>query len=76
MEAAAVRNKLKVYRAMRGLTQEQLADKLKVSRQTVVAIKSNKDLPSLGLAFRLAALFQVKIEDLFSADDEEEDSTP
>lgn len=70
-----MRNKLKVYRAMRGLTQEQLADKLKVSRQTVVAIESNKDLPSLGLAFRLAALFQVKIEDLFSVD-EEEDSTP
>jgi putative transcriptional regulator len=69
-----VRNKLKVYRAMHGLTQEQLADKLKVSRQTVVAIESNKYLPSLGLAFRLAAVFQVKIEDLFSVD--EEDSAP
>jgi putative transcriptional regulator len=67
-----VRNKLKVYRAMHGLTQEQLADKLKVSRQTVVAIESNKYLPSLGLAFRLAAVFQVKIEDLFSVDDEED----
>lgn len=60
-----MKNRLKVYRAMHELTQEQLADKLHVSRQTVVAIESNKYLPSLGLAFRIAALFQVKIEDLF-----------
>ena len=66
-----MKNKLKVHRAMHDLTQEQLAEKLNVSRQTVVAIESNKYLPSLGLAFRLAALFQVKIEDLFSVDDEE-----
>lgn len=60
-----MKNRLKVYRAMHDLTQEQLADKLRVSRQTVVAIESNKYLPSLGLAFRIAALFEVKIEDIF-----------
>jgi putative transcriptional regulator len=72
MEAAAMKNKLKVYRAMHELTQEQLADRLNVSRQTVIAIESNKYLPSLTLAFRIAALFGVKIEDVFYADDRKE----
>ena len=60
-----MRNKLKVYRAMRELTQEQLAEKIGVSRQTVIAIESNKYLPSLGLAFKIASLFGVAIEDIF-----------
>lgn len=58
--------KLKVYRAMHGITQEQLADKIGVSRQTVIAIESDKYLPSLGLAFKIARLFKVKIEDIFT----------
>lgn len=58
-------NKLKIYRAMSDLTQEQLADKIGVSRQTVVAIENNKYLPSLGLAFKIVGLFKVKIEDIF-----------
>ncbi|MCL5969931.1 MAG: helix-turn-helix transcriptional regulator [Patescibacteria group bacterium] len=60
-----MKNKLKVYRAMHDLTQEQLADKIEVSRQTVIAIESNKYLPSLGLALKIARLFKVKIEDIF-----------
>lgn len=67
-----MKNSLRVYRAMHAMTQEQLADKLNVSRQTVIAIESNKYLPSLALAFRMAALFEVKIEDLFSPAGEEE----
>jgi len=59
-------NKLKVYRAMRNLTQEQLADKVGVSRQTIIAIESNKYLPSLNLAFKLTEVFGVKVEDIFS----------
>lgn len=66
---AAVRNKLKVYRAMKNLTQEKLADKLGVSRQTVIAIESSKYLPSLGLAFKIAKAFKVKIEDVFQYED-------
>ncbi len=61
-----MQNKLKVYRAMHGLTQEQLAEQLGVTRQTVLAIEANKYLPSLGLAFKLAHLFQVHIEDIFN----------
>jgi putative transcriptional regulator len=72
MEAAGVRNKVRVYRATFGMTQEQLGAQLGVSRQTVIAIESNKYSPSLSLALRMAALFRVKVEDLFSLDDEED----
>lgn len=58
-------NRLKIYRAMHDLTQEQLADKIGVSRQTVIAIEANKYLPSLGLAFKISRLFKVKVEDIF-----------
>lgn len=60
-----MKNNLRVLRATHRLTQDQLAEKMGVSRQTVVAIESDKYLPSLGLAFRLARLFDVKIEDIF-----------
>ena len=58
---------------MNDLTQEQLAEKLGVTRQTVIAIESNKYLPSLGLAYKMASLFQVKIEDIFLFNKEEGD---
>jgi len=64
-----MKNKLRVYRAMHNLTQEQLADQVGVSRQTIVAIENNKYLPSLGLAFKMARLFEVQIEDLFIYED-------
>ncbi len=66
-----MKNKLKVYRATRDLTQEQLADKLGVTRQTVIAIESNKYFPSLGLAFKIARLFKVRIDDVFIDDKKE-----
>ncbi len=53
---------------MHSLTQEQLADKIGVTRQTVIAIESDKYLPSLGLAFKIAKLFKIKIEDIFISD--------
>ena len=60
-----MKNKLKVFRAMHDLTQEALADQLRVTRQTVVSIENGKYDPSLPLAFRIANLFNVKIEDVF-----------
>jgi putative transcriptional regulator len=60
-----MRNKIKVFRAMHDLTQEGLADKLKVSRQTVLAIEKGKYDPSLELAFKISEFFKVKIEDVF-----------
>lgn len=65
MGEEAMKNSLKVYRAMHNLTQEELADKIGVTRQTVIAIESDKYLPSLGLAFKISRLFKVKIEDIF-----------
>jgi len=58
-------NKLKVYRAMKDLTQEQLADKVGVTRQTIIAIENNKYLPSLELAFKIADFFDVGLEEIF-----------
>ena len=60
-----IKSNLKVYRAMKDLTQEDLAEKLGITRQTVIAIESGKYLPSLPLAFKIAKLFKVNIEDVF-----------
>lgn len=66
-----MKNKLKIYRTTKQLTQEQLADKLGVSRQTVIAIESNRYLPSITLAFKIAIFFKVNIEDIFIYQPEE-----
>jgi putative transcriptional regulator len=50
---------------MRGLSQAELAEKLTVSRQTVNAIETEKYDPSLPLAFKIARLFRLKIEEIF-----------
>ena len=58
-------NRLKVLRAERDWTQAQLARELDVSRQTVNAIETGKFDPSLPLAFRIAQLFKLSIEEVF-----------
>ena len=58
-------NKLKVLRAMRNWSQGDLADQLEVSRQSVNAIETGKYDPSLPLAFRIAELFELPIEEVF-----------
>lgn len=65
-----MKNKLKVYRAMHDLTQEMLAEKLGVTRQTIIAIEKGKYDPSLNLAFKIAGFFNVKIEDIFVYEEE------
>ena len=57
--------KLKVFRAMRDITQEDLAKAVGVSRQTVIAIERGNYNPSLELAFKIARHFEVKVEDIF-----------
>ena len=52
------------------MTQQQLADKVSVTRQTIIAIEAGKYAPSLPLAFRIAHAFSVKIEDVFQYDNE------
>ncbi|NVJ49643.1 MAG: helix-turn-helix transcriptional regulator [Gammaproteobacteria bacterium] len=60
-----MKNNIKVKRAELNLTQQDLADQLAVSRQTVNAIEKGKYDPSLPIAFKLANVFQCAIEDLF-----------
>lgn len=60
-----MKNNIKVQRAIHNLTQEELANKIGVSRQTVNAIEADKYLPSLGLAFKIVRLFKLKVEEVF-----------
>lgn len=60
-----MKNKLKVLRAERDWSQAELADQLSVSRQTVNALETGKYDPSLPLAFKIAALFETRIEEVF-----------
>ncbi|WP_250458435.1 helix-turn-helix transcriptional regulator [Microbulbifer litoralis] len=60
-----MKNRLKAYRQKQQLTQQQMADVLEVSRQTVISIESGKYDPSLPLAFRIARYFGARIEDIF-----------
>src|SRR5690606_24789844 len=60
-----MRNRLKLLRVERNWTQEQLGQALGVSRQAVNALETEKHDPSLDLAYRIAALFERPIEDIF-----------
>jgi putative transcriptional regulator len=64
-----VNNRLRVLRAERSWSQQDLADRLQVSRQSVNAIETGKYDPSLPLAFRLARLFGLPIESIFTDGD-------
>ena len=64
-----MKNKLQELRKNRKLTQEQLAEIIGVSRQTINAIEKGKFDPSLPTAFRMAQLFEKKIEDIFLFND-------
>ena len=61
-----MKNRLRELRAERGWSQAELANRLEVSRQSVNAIETGKYDPSLPLAFRLARLFSMRIEDVFT----------
>lgn len=61
-------NRLRELRAERGWSQADLAERLKVSRQTVNAVETERYEPSLSLAFKIARLFQERIEAIFKDD--------
>jgi putative transcriptional regulator len=63
-----MKNSLRELRAAREWSQSNLADKLGVSRQTINAIETEKYDPSLPLAFKVARLFKLPIEQLFEPD--------
>ncbi len=60
-----MKNKLEQIRKKKGYTQEELADKLEVSRQTVNSIENGRYNPSIILAFKISKLFHVSIEEIF-----------
>ena len=63
-----MKNRLKVLRAERDWSQQDLADRLEVSRQSVNAIETGRYDPSLPLAFRIADVFETQIEAIFQRD--------
>jgi putative transcriptional regulator len=64
-----MKNKLRILRAGRDWSQADLAARLNVSRQTINAIETGRYDPSLNLAFRLARLFEMRIEEIFEPDE-------
>ena len=60
-----MKNTLKVQRAMHNMTQQDLADKISVSRQTINAMEANKYVPSTLLALKIARLFEKPVEEIF-----------
>jgi len=66
-----MRNRVRELRLEGGLTQEETADRVGVSRQTIISIESGRYNPSILLAHKLARLFSESIEDLFQLDDHE-----
>jgi len=71
-----MRNKIKVYRAMHDPTQEDLARKIGVTRQTILAIEKGRYVPSLDLAFKIARHFGVNIEEIFIYGEDSPQSRP
>jgi len=68
-EATDMKNRIRVLRAEKNWTQAELAKRLDVSRNTMNAIENNRYDPSLSLAFRIAKLFRLKMEDVFQDED-------
>lgn len=65
-----IRNNVRDLRAAREMTQQQLADQIDLTRQTVIAIEGDKYSPSLETAFRIANVFGVPLEDVFQYQDD------
>ena len=69
MAGGTIRNTIRTLRFLHGeMTQQELADKAGVTRQTIHAIEAAKYSPSLELAFRIAAVFEVPLEEVFQYD--------
>lgn len=66
-----MKNKIKVARAGQNITQQQLAEDVGVSRQTINAIESGKFVPSTVLALKIARIFNCKVEDIFLLEEED-----
>jgi putative transcriptional regulator len=68
-----MKNRLAEFRKKHGIKQEELADRLEVSRQTIGSLENGRYNPSIILAFKIARLFNVSIEDIFIYEESGED---
>jgi len=68
-----MKNRLKVARAEKNITQEELAAEIKVSRQTINAIETGKYVPSTLLALKMAKYFDMKVEALFILEESDQE---
>jgi putative transcriptional regulator len=66
-----MKNNIRIERAILNITQQQLAEQIGVSRQTINAMESNKYVPSTVLALKIAKLFGKQVEEIFLLDEED-----
>lgn len=66
-----MKNLIKVERARYSLTQAELAEKVKVARQTIIAIEAGRFVPSTILAFKIATILQSKVDEIFKLEDKD-----
>ena len=71
MTTKRLKNKIKVYRAMNDWTQEELAQRVNVTRKTINTIENKKFVPSAYLALKIARAFGVSVEEVFQIDDDD-----
>ncbi|BCY19451.1 MAG: helix-turn-helix transcriptional regulator [Chloroflexi bacterium] len=71
-----MKNHLEVLRTQAGLTQQELADRVDVSRQTIISLENGRYNPSILLAFRLSKLFGRPIEEIFIYEEEFDHEKP
>ena len=67
-----MKNRIKVFRAMHDMTQEELADTIQVTRRTINSIERGKYNPSIEVAYKIAKTFGVTIEEIFCFEDDED----
>jgi putative transcriptional regulator len=72
MDSGELQNKIKIQRAMKNVTQEELAIKIGVTRKTINTIENGKFVPSVILAIRLSKFFNIPVEELFTIDDQQQ----
>ncbi len=65
-----VKNNIRDLRAIHYLTQDELAERLEVSRQTIISLEKERYNPSITLAFKLAKVFNCQIEEIFTYEEE------
>jgi putative transcriptional regulator len=68
-----MKNRLEVLRLQKGWTQQELAERVETSRQTIISLEQRRYNPSILLAFRLARLFEKNIEEIFIYEEGSED---